>query len=71
MKKIFDSVAEKFETDKDEVKKEMKEAIILTMKEDDPQKRENFKALFPDGKAPSPEEFILRIAQEAIRRASL
>lgn len=71
MKKIFDSVAEKFDTDEKDVKKEISEAIHLTMKCDDPEKRENFRSLFPDGKEPTPEEFILAVAKEAIRRASL
>lgn len=62
MKDIFKKVAELENVSEEEVKSEISEAIRLAMKSDNQNAKALWNEIAPDGKEPSPEEVIEKIA---------
>ena len=66
--KVIAQVAKQHGTTPDEVRKEMAFAIQEGFNNPDPEVQAMWKRFFPDGKQPTPEQFIKVIAGEVKRR---
>lgn len=64
---IIEKVAKEFGTTPDEVRKEMTIAIQAGMSNPDPKVQASWKRMFPDGKEPTPEQFIVALSDEVLR----
>ena len=65
---VISQVAQQHRTTPDEVRKEMAFAIQEGFNNPDPEVQTMWKRLFPDGKQPTPEQFIKVLAGEVKRR---
>lgn len=64
---ILEKVAKKHGTTEEEVRKEISVAIRVGMRNPDPKVQETWKMMFPNGKEPTPEEFICVLSQRILR----
>lgn len=62
MKNIFKEIAREENVSEEEVRKEISEVIRLAMQSDEPQAKKFWAEIAPDGKEPSPEEAIEKVA---------
>lgn len=68
MKNIFKKVAEAENVSEKEVRSEISEAIRIAMKSKNPKAKAFWSEIAPDGKEPSPEEVIEKIASAFEKR---
>lgn len=68
MKDVFKEIAKSENISEEEVKSEISEAIRLAMKSDNQNAKALWNKIAPDGKEPSPEEVIEKIASIIIKR---
>lgn len=61
---VFEKIAKLYGVPEQEVREEMKLAIKAGFESPNPQAQENWEKLFPNGKEPTPEEFIKVISNE-------
>lgn len=66
---VIKEVAKHYGTTPDEVRQEMIAVIRTGRKNPDPKVQAMWKKLFPDGKEPTPEQFI-RVLSDAVRQKS-
>lgn len=66
---VIKEVAKQYGTTPDEVRQEMIAVIRAGRKNPDPKVQAMWKKLFPDGKEPTPEQFI-RVLSDAVRQKS-
>jgi len=69
MKRIFKKLAKKDKAKKTTVENEITLAIKAGMNDSTPAVQASWKNLFPNGKEPSPEEFITKLASEVLKRS--
>ncbi len=62
MKDVFKEIAKSENISEEEVRSEISNAIRLAMKSDSPQAKAFWSEISPDGKEPSPEEVVEKIA---------
>ncbi len=67
-KNVFDSIAKNQGVSRAEVENEIAYAIGGAMKSDDPKAKEIWGKISPDGKAPTPEDFIGILAKMVAER---
>ena len=69
--KVIKKVAKENNISEKEVREEMLKAIRAGRENPDPEVQARWNELFPDGKEPTPEEFIKTIAQYILKEKGL
>ncbi|MDE7365643.1 MAG: hypothetical protein K2N27_12340 [Ruminococcus sp.] len=68
MKNIFSEVAKSENISEEEVKNEISKAVRIAMQSDSPQAKAFWSKIAPDGKEPSPEKVLEKLAEEFQKR---